>query len=56
MFDNVSLRPELVTVSEGGVLSLVAGLVTSADTLVSMSLFGRVYTEDPAYPDQFCPQ
>ena len=52
----MSLRPELVTVSEGGVLSLVAGLVTSADTLVSMSLFGRVYTEDPAYPDQFCPQ
>ena len=52
----MSLRPELVTVSEAGVLSLVAGLGTPADTLVSMSLFGRVYTEDPAYPDQFCPQ
>ena len=52
----MSLRPELVTVSEAGVLSLVAGLVSPTDTLVSMSLFGRVYTEDPAYPDQFCPQ
>jgi len=54
LFNDVKLKPELVNVSSDGVLSLVEESMMS-ETLVSMSLFGRVYLEDPSYPDQFCP-
>merc|ERR1711915_839025 len=39
LFDDVRLIPELVDVSTDGVLSL----------------FGRVYEDDPKKPDQYCP-
>ena len=53
LFDSVSLVPNLVAVSGDGVLSLVE----DADMLplVSMSLFGRVYHQDPDMPAQYCP-
>ena len=53
LFDSVSLVPDLVSVSGDGVLSLVE----DADMLplVSMSLFGRVYHQDPDMPAQYCP-
>merc|ERR1719510_2189227 len=46
LFDGVTLRPELVNITQDGVLSLVTTEV--GVPLVSMSLFGRVYQEDPA--------
>ena len=52
LFNDVSLHADQVTISDDGVLSLSPGV---SDNLVSMSLFGRVYDEDPPYPDQFCP-
>ena len=52
LFNDVSLQPHLVQVSDDGVLALTG---VTDQTLVSMSLFGRVYQEDPDYPDQFCP-
>jgi len=54
LFNDVNLIPNMVNISEDGVLSLTEDTQTN-ETLVSMSLFGRVYQEDPAYPDQFCP-
>ena len=54
LFNNVTLISDLVNISEDGVLSL-ADDVQITETLVSMSLFGRFYNEDPPYPDQFCP-
>ena len=53
LFDGVTLRPELVNITQDGVLSLVTTEV--GVPLVSMSLFGRVYQEDPALPDHYCP-
>ena len=55
LFNNVSLQPDLVNISEDGVLSLTENIQIT-ETLVSMSLFGRFYQEDPPYPDQFCPE
>ena len=52
LFDEVTLLPDMVSISEDGVLALADNVST---TLVSMSLFGRVYAEDPDYPEQFCP-
>ena len=52
LFDGVTLRPELVNISQAGVLSLVP---PAEVPLVSMSLFGRVYQEDPDLPDHYCP-
>ena len=52
LFDQVTLLPDMVSISEDGVLALADNVSTP---LVSMSLFGRVYEEDPDYPDQFCP-
>ena len=54
LFNNVRLQPQMVHVSEDGVLSL-SKHVQITETLVSMSLFGRVYSQDPDYPEQFCP-
>jgi len=54
LFNNVTLISDLVNISEDGVLSLPED-VQITETLVSMSLFGRFYKEDPPYPDQFCP-
>jgi len=54
LFNNVRLQPQMVHVSEDGVLSL-SEHVQITETLVSMSLFGRVYSQDPDYPEQFCP-
>ena len=53
LFDGVALRPELVNITQDGVLSLVPQVDVP---LVSMSLFGRVYQEDPKLPDHFCPE
>ena len=53
LFDGVTLRPDLVNITADGVLSIVEGIDVP---LVSMSLFGRVYDEDPDLPDQFCPE
>ena len=53
LFDGVTLRPELVNITQDGVLSLVTTEVEVP--LVSMSLFGRVYQEDPDLPDHYCP-
>merc|ERR1712212_1381635 len=55
LFDSVTLVPDLVEVSNDGVLSLVEDAEVDMLPLVSMSLFGRVYQEDPNMPDQFCP-
>ena len=52
LFNDVSLHGDQVSISADGVLSLTPGV---SNNLVSMSLFGRVYEEDPPYPDQFCP-
>ena len=52
LFDEVTLLPDMVSISEDGVLALDDNVST---TLVSMSLFGRVYDQDPDYPEQFCP-
>jgi len=53
LFDSVSLVPDLVGVSLDGVLSLIEDV--NMKPLVSMSLFGRVYHEDPDMPEQYCP-
>jgi len=53
LFDSVSLVPDLVEVSADGVLSLAND--AEMQPLVSMSLFGRVYHQDPDMPEQFCP-
>jgi len=53
LFDSVSLVPDLVEVSSDGILSLVED--GEMQPLVSMSLFGRVYTQDPELPEHFCP-
>ena len=52
LFDGVTLRPDLVDITEDGVLYIMQGMEVP---LVSMSLFGRVYEEDPNLPDHFCP-
>ena len=52
LFDRVTLRPDLVSISQDGVLSITPGMDVP---LVSMSLFGRVYNEDPDLPDHYCP-
>jgi len=54
LFNDIRLHPNLMNVSIDGVLSLVEEAIQT-ETLVSMSLFGRDYSKDPAYPDQFCP-
>ena len=48
LFDEVTLLPDMVTITEDGVLALADNVSTP---LVSMSLFGRVYQEDPDYPE-----
>eukprot|EP00092_Neocalanus_flemingeri_P008400 GFUD01009056.1.p1 GENE.GFUD01009056.1~~GFUD01009056.1.p1 ORF type:complete len:524 (-),score=153.49 GFUD01009056.1:111-1682(-) len=53
LFDSVSLVPALVSVSADGVLSLAED--AEMQPLVSMSLFGRVYHQDPDSPEHFCP-
>ena len=49
----MSLIPDLVEVFADGVFSLAND--AEMQPLVSMSLFGRVYHQDPDMPEQFCP-
>jgi hypothetical protein len=50
LFDGARLIPEQVTVSEDGVLGAGPGL-----PLLSLSLFGRRYSQDSPAPGDFCP-
>jgi len=53
LFDEVTLRPELVLIRPDGVLSIREKF--EVFPLVSMSLFGRRYEDDADMPDTFCP-
>jgi len=53
LFDEVTLRPELVLITPDGVLSIREKF--EPISLVSFSLFGRRYEDDADMPDNFCP-
>ena len=53
LFDEVTLRPELVLITPDGVLSIREKF--ELQPLVSLSLFGRRYEDDADLPDNFCP-
>ena len=54
LFDEVTLRPELVLITPDGVMSIREKFETLP--LVSLSLFGRRYEDDANMPDNFCPE
>ena len=53
LFDEVTLQPELVSISPDGILSLTEN--DENIPLVSMSLFGRRFELDADQPNNFCP-